>query len=80
MAGKAAVFAGRELFNTLEAISKNQFIDLIVDIARRELDRRNGKPTDRDIIKWIQPHIERVWTARGDPRIDLEKRLTLYSK
>jgi hypothetical protein len=75
MAGKPSVFASRQLFCVLESLTKNQLIDLLVDIARRELDRRNGKPTDREIVHWIQPHIDRVWKARGDSRVDLQNRL-----
>jgi len=86
MAGKASAFASRELFITLEALTKNQLIDLIVDVARHSIRNRSALPTasaddatDPAIIAWIQPRIESVWNARGDSRIDLMNRYNVYS-
>jgi len=82
MAGKASAFASYELFATLEkALTKNQLIDFVVTDARAHVRGGDDLATisDADIIAWIQPRIEQIWKARGDPKIDLLNRYAIYS-
>jgi len=80
MAGKASAFASRELFRTLEdGLTKNQLIDFAVHIARDALDRPHVTPTDPEILRWLQPHIDAVRRARGDPKTDLLNRHAIHS-
>ncbi len=52
----------------MDSLSKNQLIDLVVDLARAEL----GEDTDDDaILAWLLAKIGPTWAARKDRPVDL---------
>lgn len=71
MAGKAPVFCGRALYYTLDEVTKNQWIDFAVDLARAELGEGAG---DTEVTAWLQSRLNTVWLHRKDKQIDLASR------
>lgn len=71
MAGKAPVFCGRALYYTLDEVTKNQWIDFAVDLARAELGEL---ATDTEITAWLQARLNTVWLHRKDKALNLASR------
>lgn len=71
MAGKAPVFCGRALYYTLDEVTKNQWIDFAVDMARAELGE---DATDDQIVAYLQPKLDVVWRQRYDKSVELAGR------
>lgn len=69
MAGKATVFADRALYQALDAMTKNEMIDLLTDIARAELGE---EATNEQVMEWMQPRLNTVQSYRGKTRTHLQ--------
>jgi hypothetical protein len=75
MAGKPPVFADLALYWTLDDLTKNQLIDLAVDLATAEV----GEDASNDaIVAWLQPRMDTVWSHRKDKAIPLKAKLAHY--
>jgi hypothetical protein len=79
MAGKAPVFGDRYLNLAMDELSKNQLIDLAIDLCRAEIGETT---TNEEILEWVQAKMNVVWRHRGDkPKnlksiYDLRKRVS----
>ena len=65
---KPLVFCSKPLGAAMQRLSKNQLIDLVVDLSRGELGE---EADDKQVLAWVQAHIETVWQHRGDRPISL---------
>ena len=68
MAGKLSVFACGRLVVAMEKITKNQLIDLVLDLALLDVGE---DATDEALVAWVQQRMETVWRFRGDRRKEL---------
>lgn len=70
MAGKDPVFVQGILSSTMDTLSKNQLIDLVAQVAYRQLGE---DASDEEVIHWLQPKLNVVWERRGDKKVDLQR-------
>lgn len=69
MAGKPNVLADRSLHYAIDKCSKNTLIDLVWDLAVKQLG--DDEATDEAIANLITEWLDPVMTMRGDRRIKL---------
>lgn len=68
MAGKRCVFASDPVFCAMDCLSKNQLIDLVIDLCRAELGE---DASDDAVIGWVTSKIGPTWRMRKDKPVDL---------
>lgn len=72
MAGKPPYFASGAFTYALDCLSKNTLIDVLVDLVRAQIGE---EASDYQVAAWLQPTINVIMHHRGDPRVDLQKRM-----
>lgn len=72
MAGKPTVFVRGAAFCALDELSKNTLIDLVADLARREIGEETS---DLAVVQWVQDQMAPIDRARSQKSRDLVGRL-----
>lgn len=69
MAGKFSNVTSKPLCHTLDALTKNQLIELAADLARGEL---GADACDDAVVAWVAEKMVPVWAFRGDRPLALK--------